>query len=73
MSSPTRLVLAHKRLVVIGWIALTVAGIAPAGPASKALKAEFSVPDKESLEDERRDRGALRVRSQTAPRRWCPW
>jgi putative drug exporter of the RND superfamily len=46
--SLTRWVLAHKRLVVIGWIALTVAGIAAAGPASKALKAEFSVPDKES-------------------------
>ncbi|HJS96966.1 MAG TPA: hypothetical protein VJ741_22045, partial [Solirubrobacteraceae bacterium] len=48
MSSLTRWVLAHKRLVVIGWIAFTVAGIAAAGPASKALKAEFSVPDSES-------------------------
>jgi putative drug exporter of the RND superfamily len=48
VSSLTRWVLAHKRLVVIGWIALTFAGIAAAGPASKALKAEFSVPDKES-------------------------
>jgi putative drug exporter of the RND superfamily len=48
VSSLTRWVLARKRLVVIGWIALTVAGIAAAGPASKALKAEFSVPDKES-------------------------
>jgi RND superfamily putative drug exporter len=33
---------------VIGWIALTIAGIAAAGPASKALKTQFSVPDKES-------------------------
>jgi RND superfamily putative drug exporter len=48
MSSLTRWVLAHKRIVVVGWIVLTVAGIAAAGPASKALKAEFSVPDKES-------------------------
>jgi putative drug exporter of the RND superfamily len=48
VSSLTRWVLAHKRLVVVGWIALTVAGIAAAGPASNALKAEFSVPDKES-------------------------
>jgi RND superfamily putative drug exporter len=50
MSPLTRWVLAHKRLVVLGWIALTIAGIAAAGPASKALKAEFSVPDKESWE-----------------------
>jgi len=50
MSLLTRWVLAHKGLVVIGWILLTVAGIAAAGPASKALKAEFSVPDKESWE-----------------------
>jgi putative drug exporter of the RND superfamily len=48
MSSLTRWVLAHKRLVVLGWIALTIAGIAAAGPASKALKTQFSVPDKES-------------------------
>jgi putative drug exporter of the RND superfamily len=50
MSLLTRWVLAHKGLVVIGWIVLTIAGIAAAGPASKALKAEFSVPDKESWE-----------------------
>jgi RND superfamily putative drug exporter len=48
MSSLTRWVLAHKRLVVIGWIALTLAGIAAAGPASKALETQFSVPDRES-------------------------
>ncbi len=48
MTSLTRWVLAHKRLVVIGWIVLTIAGIAAAGPASKALKTQFSVPDKES-------------------------
>jgi RND superfamily putative drug exporter len=48
VSSLTRWVLAHKRLVVIAWIVLTLAGIAAAGPASNALKTEFSVPDKES-------------------------
>jgi RND superfamily putative drug exporter len=48
MSSLTRWVLAHKRTVVISWIVLTIAGVAAAGPASDALKAEFSVPDKES-------------------------
>jgi hypothetical protein len=48
MSSPTRWVLAHKGTVVISWIILTIAGLAAAGPASDALKTEFSVPDKES-------------------------
>ncbi len=47
MSSLTRWVLAHKRTVVAFWLVLTVAGIAAAGPASKALRQEFSVPGKE--------------------------
>jgi RND superfamily putative drug exporter len=47
MPSLTRWVLAHKRTVVIFWIAMTVAGVAAAGPATRALKQEFSVPDKE--------------------------
>lgn len=47
MSSLTRWVLAHKRTVVLGWLVLTLAGMAAAGPATKALKPEFSVPDKE--------------------------
>ncbi len=50
MSSLTRWVLAHKRTVVISWIMLTIAGMAAAGPASDALEAEFSVPDKEGWE-----------------------
>jgi RND superfamily putative drug exporter len=48
MSSLSRWVLAHKRIVVIGWIALTLAGLAAVGPASDALKSECSVPNKES-------------------------
>jgi putative drug exporter of the RND superfamily len=48
MSSLTRWVLRHKRTVVITWIALTIAGIAAAGPASNALENDFSIPDKES-------------------------
>jgi RND superfamily putative drug exporter len=43
----TRWVLAHKRIVVIFWVVLTVVGIASAGPATKALKQKFSVPGKE--------------------------
>jgi len=50
VASLTRWVLAHKRTVVIGWIFLTIAGMMAAGPASEALEAEFSVPDKEGWE-----------------------
>src|SRR6478672_6194452 len=47
MTAITRWVLAHKRLVVAGWIILTLLGGAVSGPASKALKQKFSVPGKE--------------------------
>jgi RND superfamily putative drug exporter len=47
MSALTRWVLAHKRTVVLFWLVLTVAGAAAAGPASRALDPEFSVPDRE--------------------------
>jgi putative drug exporter of the RND superfamily len=50
LASLTRWVLAHKRIVVAFWVAATIAGIAAAGPASDALEAEFSVPDKEGWE-----------------------
>jgi RND superfamily putative drug exporter len=50
LSSLTRWVLAHKRIVVGLWVALTIAGMAAAGPATDALEPEFSVPDKEGWE-----------------------
>ncbi len=50
MAPLTRWVLAHKRIVVIAWIALTLAGMAAAGPASDALEPEFSVPNEEGWE-----------------------
>ncbi len=50
MSSLTRWVLAHKRIVVLTWVVLTIAGIAAAGPATDALDPEFSVPNKEGWE-----------------------
>jgi putative drug exporter of the RND superfamily len=50
VSSLTRWVLAHKRIVVVGWIALTIAGIAAAGPATDRLDQKFSVPGKEGWE-----------------------
>jgi putative drug exporter of the RND superfamily len=50
MPSLTRWVLAHKRVVVVTWLVLTIAGIAAAGPATNALEPEFSVPDREGWE-----------------------
>jgi putative drug exporter of the RND superfamily len=50
VSSLTRWVLAHKRFVVVGWIALTIASIAASGPASDRLTNDSSVPDKEGWE-----------------------
>ncbi len=50
MAPLTRWVLTHKRTVVLAWLVLTIAGIAAAGPATEALEAEFSVPDKEGWE-----------------------
>jgi putative drug exporter of the RND superfamily len=50
VSSLTRFVLSHKRTVVAFWLVLTIAGIAAAGPASRALKQQFSVPGREGYE-----------------------
>ncbi|HEX2129444.1 MAG TPA: MMPL family transporter [Solirubrobacterales bacterium] len=50
MSALTRWVLAHKKIVVGLWVALTLAGMMAAGPATENLEAEFSVPDKEGWE-----------------------
>jgi RND superfamily putative drug exporter len=40
--------LAHRRLVVSGWLVLTVVGIASVGSATKAISAQFSVPGREA-------------------------
>jgi putative drug exporter of the RND superfamily len=50
VSTLTCWVLAHKRTVVVTWLALTIAGIVATGPASDALQTEFSVPGKEGWE-----------------------
>ena len=50
MSGLTRWVLAHKRIVVVSWVLLTLVGIGSAGPASDALSQKFSVPGKEGYE-----------------------
>lgn len=50
MTSFTRWILAHRRLVAAFWIVLTVVGIATAGAATKAMDQKFSVPGKEGWE-----------------------
>jgi putative drug exporter of the RND superfamily len=50
MPALTRWVLAHKRTVVIAWIALTITGVAASGPASNRLANDSSVPAKEGWE-----------------------
>jgi putative drug exporter of the RND superfamily len=50
LSALTRWVLAHKRIVTVFWIVLTVVGIASANAATKALDQKFSVPGKEGWE-----------------------
>src|SRR5436309_2954779 len=46
----TRWVLAHKRIVTVFWVALTLVGIASASSATKAMDQKFSVPGKEGWE-----------------------
>src|SRR3954454_14464509 len=43
----TRWVLAHRRLVVVFWLVLTVIGLATAGKATKSFDQRFSVPGRE--------------------------
>jgi RND superfamily putative drug exporter len=47
MAQLTRWVLAHKRIIVVVAVALTLVGVASAGSATKAMKQKFSVPGKE--------------------------
>ena len=50
MAAITRWVLAHKRLVALFWVVLTVVGIASVNSATKAMDQKFSVPGKEGWE-----------------------
>jgi putative drug exporter of the RND superfamily len=67
MTSITRWVLAHKRLVAVSWLILTVGGMAAAGPASKALSQEFSVPGREGFETNKAITDEFRSGGNTAP------
>jgi putative drug exporter of the RND superfamily len=50
VSHITRWVLAHKRIVVLFWVVLTVVGIATVNKATQAMDQKFSVPGKEGWE-----------------------
>jgi RND superfamily putative drug exporter len=49
MTMTTRWVLAHKRLVLVTWILITILGIATVGSATKAFSKKFSVPGREGF------------------------
>jgi putative drug exporter of the RND superfamily len=50
MVTLTRWVLAHRRLVVIAWLVITIAGGAASGVVTKHLSSEFGVPGREGFE-----------------------
>jgi len=50
MPALTRWILAHKRIVVIFWLILTVVGFGSASSATNALSQKFSLPGKEGYE-----------------------
>jgi len=49
MTSITQWVLAHKRIVAIAWLIVTLAGIATVGSATGAFSKKFSVPGREGF------------------------
>jgi putative drug exporter of the RND superfamily len=49
MTSTTRWVLAHKRLVTIAWVLVTLVGIATVGSSTGAFSKKFSVPGREGF------------------------
>jgi putative drug exporter of the RND superfamily len=49
MTTLTRWVLGHKKLVVALWVALAVAGVAAMGPADRAFEQQFNLPGKEAF------------------------
>jgi RND superfamily putative drug exporter len=47
MEPLTRIVLAHKKLIVLAWVVLTLIGLATSGAAINSLDQRFSVPGRE--------------------------
>ena len=50
MASITRWVLAHRRVVTVFWLLVTIVGIASVSSATKALSDQFSVPGREGYQ-----------------------
>jgi RND superfamily putative drug exporter len=50
LASISRFVLRHKLLVVLFWVALTVAGVVSTGPVGDAISTRFDLPGRESTE-----------------------
>ena len=48
MTGITHWALRHKRLVVLIWLLLTIAGMASAQKATAALSEQYSIPGKQS-------------------------
>jgi len=48
MTTLTRWVLAHKKLVVAFWAVLAIAGVAAMGPADRAFEQQFNIPGTEA-------------------------
>ena len=57
MKQLTHRVLQHKRIVIIGWVVLTIVGLMSAGPATKALDQKFTVPGKEGWDASQQIKG----------------
>ncbi|HEV3055957.1 MAG TPA: MMPL family transporter [Solirubrobacteraceae bacterium] len=54
MTSITRWVLAHKRIVAVAWLVVTIVGIATVGKSTGAFSTKFSVPGREGFETNQR-------------------
>src|SRR5580704_12932921 len=50
LTSITRLVLAHKRIVAAFWVVVTIVGIATVSHSTGAFSSKFSVPGREGYE-----------------------
>src|SRR5947209_1617122 len=49
ITSITRFVLAHRRLVVVAWVLVTLVGIATVGKSTNAFSTKFTVPGREGF------------------------
>src|SRR3954453_14607191 len=67
LASLTRWVLAHKRMVAVGWLALTLAGFYGATQVTDALNQNFTMPDSASTVTNQRIVGRFASGGATPP------